>query len=161
QTTPRLGRLPNAKRTFLIRLALGSRLMAICSIASTLTSAFSKQYRTASMGNPAQCFTRLRRKPRLSSRGGMRAGVLRSLGEGGHASAGSAEVNKGTTAVKPWGSTQEHLAPLAVANGVPYNAAPCNRRGREPPFTPSVAVSIKPRPRFWQIGSGRTDTIWL
>src|SRR5439155_17439363 len=52
------------------------------------------------------------------------------------------------TAVKPWGSTQEHLAPLAVANGVPYNAAPCNRRGREPPFTPSVAVSIKPRPRF-------------
>jgi hypothetical protein len=33
------------------------------------------------------------------------AGVLRSLGEGGHASAGSAEVSKGTTAVKPWGST--------------------------------------------------------
>jgi hypothetical protein len=33
------------------------------------------------------------------------AGVLRSLGEGGHASAGSAEDTKGTTAVKPWGST--------------------------------------------------------
>jgi hypothetical protein len=33
------------------------------------------------------------------------AGVLRSLGEGGHASAGSAEVSKGTTAVKLWGST--------------------------------------------------------
>ena len=33
------------------------------------------------------------------------AGVLRSLGEGGHASAGFAEDTKGTTAVKPWGST--------------------------------------------------------
>jgi hypothetical protein len=33
------------------------------------------------------------------------ASVLRSLGEGGHASAGSAEDTKGTTAVKPWGST--------------------------------------------------------
>ena len=33
------------------------------------------------------------------------AGVLRSLGEGGHASAGSAEDTKETTAVKPWGST--------------------------------------------------------
>jgi hypothetical protein len=32
-------------------------------------------------------------------------GVLRSLGEGGHASAGSAEDTPGTTAVKPWGST--------------------------------------------------------
>jgi hypothetical protein len=63
-------------------------------------------------------FTRLRRKPRLpglrsrscfggggSSRGGMLTGVLRSLGEGGHASADSAEETKGTTAVKPWGST--------------------------------------------------------
>jgi len=33
------------------------------------------------------------------------AGVLRSLGEGGHASAGSAEDTKRTTAVRPWGST--------------------------------------------------------
>ena len=33
------------------------------------------------------------------------AGVLRSLGEGGHASAGFAEDTRGTTAVKPWGST--------------------------------------------------------
>ena len=32
-------------------------------------------------------------------------GVLRSLGEGGLASVGSTEVTKGTTAVKPWGST--------------------------------------------------------
>ncbi len=32
-------------------------------------------------------------------------GVLRSLGKGGHASAGSAEDTKGTTAIKPWGST--------------------------------------------------------
>jgi peroxiredoxin Q/BCP len=37
----------------------------------------------------------------------MREGVLRSLGEGGHASAGDAEETKGTTAVKPWGSTRE------------------------------------------------------
>ncbi len=36
-------------------------------------------------------------------------GVLRSLGEGGHASAGSAEDTKGTTAVKPWGSTMVSL----------------------------------------------------
>ena len=43
------------------------------------------------------------------------AGVLRSLGEGGPASADSAEVNKGTTAVKPWGSTL-WLAPLAWAD---------------------------------------------
>jgi hypothetical protein len=34
------------------------------------------------------------------------AGVLRSLGEGGHASAGFAEDTRGTTAVKPWGSTE-------------------------------------------------------
>ena len=40
-------------------------------------------------------FTRRRRKPRLSSRGGMRTGVLRSLREGGHASADSAEDTKG------------------------------------------------------------------
>ena len=33
------------------------------------------------------------------------AGVLRSLGEGGHASTGFAEDTRGTTAVKPWGST--------------------------------------------------------
>ena len=33
------------------------------------------------------------------------AGVLQSLGEGGHASAGFAEDTRGTTAVKPWGST--------------------------------------------------------
>ena len=32
-------------------------------------------------------------------------GVLRSLGEGGLASVGSTEVTIGTTAVKPWGST--------------------------------------------------------
>lgn len=32
-------------------------------------------------------------------------GVLRSLGEGGLASVGSIEVTKGTTVVKPWGST--------------------------------------------------------
>lgn len=32
-------------------------------------------------------------------------GVLRSLGEGGQASAGVAEETRGTTAVKPWGST--------------------------------------------------------
>src|SRR5574341_1095753 len=37
--------------------------------------------------------------------GGMRTGVLRSLGEGGHASANSAEDIKGATVVKPWGST--------------------------------------------------------
>jgi hypothetical protein len=35
------------------------------------------------------------------------AGVLRNLGEGGHASAGFAEETRGTTAVKPWGSTKE------------------------------------------------------
>ncbi|MBH0203137.1 MAG: DUF2007 domain-containing protein [Nitrospira sp.] len=34
-------------------------------------------------------------------------GVLRSLGEEGRPSAGSAEDTKGTTAVKPWGSTHE------------------------------------------------------
>ena len=39
----------------------------------------------------------------------MRASVLRSLGKGGHASAGSAEDTKGTTAVKPWGSTMNPL----------------------------------------------------
>ena len=39
------------------------------------------------------------------------AGVLRSLGEGGHASAGSAEDTKGTTAVKPWGSTADAERP--------------------------------------------------
>ena len=31
----------------------------------------------------------------------------RSLGEGGHASAGFAEDTRGTTAVKPWGSTAQ------------------------------------------------------
>ena len=76
-------------------------------------------------------FTRLRRKPRLPvlSSSLLRrvdeaveecaAGVLRSLGEGGHASslrslggycggvgsAGCSEEIRGTTAVKPWGST--------------------------------------------------------
>ncbi len=48
---------------------------------------------------PSLHFTRLRRQPRLSSRGGMRTGVLRSHREGGHASADSAEDTKGTTAV--------------------------------------------------------------
>jgi hypothetical protein len=38
------------------------------------------------------------------------AGVLRSLGEGGHVSAGFAEDTKGTTAVKPWGSTSWFLS---------------------------------------------------
>jgi len=33
------------------------------------------------------------------------AGVLRNLGEGGHASASVAGQQTGTTAVKPWGST--------------------------------------------------------
>jgi hypothetical protein len=37
------------------------------------------------------------------------AGVLRSLGEGGHASAGFAEDTRGTTAVKPWGSTAQEF----------------------------------------------------
>ena len=62
-------------------------------------------------------FTRLRRNPRLPVlRSSLlrrvdeaveecAAGVLRSLGEGGHASAGSAEDTKGTTALKPWGVT--------------------------------------------------------
>lgn len=39
-------------------------------------------------------------------------GVLRSLGEGGHASADVAEETRGTTAVKPWGSTLVKAFPL-------------------------------------------------
>jgi hypothetical protein len=53
----------------------------------------------------------------------MRTGVLRPVGqslwaacrsqrEGGHASADSAEDTKGTTAVKPWGSTSTNSATL-------------------------------------------------
>jgi len=61
--------------------------------------------------------TRLRREPRLpvlrssplrrvdEAVEECAAGVLRSLVEGGHASAGFAEDTRGTTAVKPWGST--------------------------------------------------------
>ncbi len=50
------------------------------------------------------------------------AGVLRSLGEGGHASAGSAEDTKGTTAVKPWGSTRSY-SPRSRRNAVVAGAA--------------------------------------
>src|SRR5574341_657690 len=48
------------------------------------------------------------------------AGVLRSLGEGGHASAGSAEDTKGTTAVKPWGSTTRFLNRTRLPRGGSY-----------------------------------------
>ena len=73
------------------------------------------------------CFTRLRRKPWLPVlRSSLLrkmdqdveecvAGVLRSLGEGGHASAGFAEDTRGTTAVKPWVST---VFPFMYYNGV-------------------------------------------
>jgi hypothetical protein len=47
------------------------------------------------------------------------AGVLRSFGEGGHASAGSAEDTKGTTAVKPLGSTRCGLACGTARLGAP------------------------------------------
>ena len=46
------------------------------------------------------------------------AGVLRSLGEGGPASAGSAEDAKGTTAVKPWGSTRVAYRPCTGRSAV-------------------------------------------
>ncbi len=39
--------------------------------------------------------------------------ACRSLGEGGHASAGSAEDTTGTTAVKPWDSTRVEIGGLA------------------------------------------------
>jgi hypothetical protein len=48
-------------------------------------------------------------------------GVLRSLGEGGHASAGSAEDTIWATAVKPWGST------LTIQSTIQYGHI-----GREP-----------------------------
>jgi len=40
---------------------------------------------------------------------GMNEGILRSLGEGGYASEGSARRSavEGATAVKPWGSTEK------------------------------------------------------
>ncbi len=50
-------------------------------------------------------FTRLRRKPRLSSRGERRSGCPPKPWRRRAASVGSAEALIGATAVKPWGST--------------------------------------------------------
>jgi hypothetical protein len=55
------GCLAKANADFLIILAPGLRLTAIWSIFSILTPAASRQYLIASVGNPAQCFMRLKR----------------------------------------------------------------------------------------------------
>jgi hypothetical protein len=105
------------------------------------------------------------------------AGVLRSLGEGGHASAGSAEDTIWITAVKPWCSTSLSASPdrtarlkngLALATGAETRWCRSARslrfltspkgKGRGGTCRATCVPNVRPSPVLW-FSFGRFGTI--